>query len=43
MVRIHCLNLFEKYRSPEGRGMGDSIEFVVSVFFDGVAQRKLKG
>jgi len=43
MVRIHCLNLFEKYRSPEGRGMGDSIEFVVSVFFDGVAERKLKG
>ena len=43
MLRFYCLNQFGKFRSLESNETDETVTFVVSIFFDGVAERKLKG
>lgn len=43
MVRSYCLSQFGKFHLLESDEIDDSVALVVSVFFDGVTERKVKG
>jgi len=43
MVRSYCLSRFGKFHYLENDEIDDSVALVVSVFFDGVVERKVKG
>jgi AcrR family transcriptional regulator len=43
MVRSYCLAQFGKFHYLESDEPDDSVAIIVSVFFDGVVERKLKG
>lgn len=43
MVRFYCLSRFGKFHYLENGETDDSVNLVVSVFFDGIVERRLKG
>ena len=43
MVRFYCINQFGKFKSLNTDVTNDAVSFIVSIFFDGIAERKCKG
>jgi AcrR family transcriptional regulator len=43
MVRFYCLSQFGRFHYLESDEIDDSVAVIVSVFFDGVVERELKG
>jgi TetR/AcrR family transcriptional regulator, repressor of fatR-cypB operon len=43
MVRLYCFNQYGRSRSNTSNEIYNAVEFIVSIFFDGIAVRKRKG
>jgi AcrR family transcriptional regulator len=43
MVRSHCMNKYQRFRSLPTDGVDDPVESLVSIFLEGVVERKRKG
>ncbi len=43
VVRLHCINQYGRFRAGTDDEMYNAVEFVVSIFFDGIAERKTEG
>ncbi len=43
MVRLHSINQYDRSHSMTSQEIHNAVEFIVSIFFDGISERKSKG